>query len=56
MRGQPADDKQRPSGDMIRKQFIVFPVVSPLSPDPLASAIGITVNGSGVKRLRGFIN
>ena len=27
------DDKQRPSGDMIRKQFIVFPVVSPLSPD-----------------------
>ena len=39
MRGQPADDKQRPSGDMIRKQFIVFPVVSPLSPDPITVII-----------------
>ena len=35
MRGRPADDKQKPNGGMIRKQFIVFPVVSPLSPDPL---------------------
>ena len=33
MRGRPADDKQKPNGGMIRKQFIVFPVVSPLSPD-----------------------
>ena len=39
MRGQPADDKQRPSGDMIRKQFIVFPVVSPLSPDLLVQCV-----------------
>ena len=33
MRGCPADDKQRSIGVLIRKQFIVFPVETPLSPD-----------------------
>jgi len=31
MRGRPADDKQKPIGVLIRKQFIVFPVETPLS-------------------------
>ena len=36
MRGRPADDKQRSIGVLIRKQFIVFPVETPLSPDLIA--------------------
>ena len=35
MRGRPTDDKQRSIGVLIRKQFIVFPVETPLSPDPI---------------------
>jgi len=41
-----------PIGAMIRKQFIVFPVVAPLSPDPQQDPYKIgryMLCGSGVK-------
>ena len=43
------DDKQKPNGALIRKQFIVFPVEAPLSPDPSEWVLVSQRDGSGVK-------
>ena len=45
------DDKQKPNGALIRKQFIVFPVEAPLSPDLTMRYLLEYLVGSGVKQL-----
>ena len=41
MRGRPADDKQKPIGGLMMKQFIVFNLEPPLSPDPAGAQLKI---------------